>query len=157
MVHNGCVPITRTGPAVRSTRQRAAVTALLDELADFRTAQEVHDLLRHRGESVGLTTVYRALQAMADADEVDVLRTPDGETAYRRCSTTGHHHHLVCRSCGRTVEVDGPAVERWAQQVAERHGFVEVAHTVEVVGTCADCAAAAGRPPTPSGWERAGG
>jgi Fur family transcriptional regulator, ferric uptake regulator len=139
------VAIAGTGPAVRSTRQRAAVAALLDELADFRSAQEVHDLLRHRGERVGLTTVYRSLQMLADAHEVDVLRTADGETAYRRCSR-GHHHHLVCRACGRTVEVDGPAVERWAQKVAAENAFVDVSHTLEIFGTCADCASAS---PTP--------
>ena len=131
--------IASTGPAVRSTRQRAAVAALLEELEDFRSAQEVHDLLRHRGERVGLTTVYRSLQMLADAHEVDVLRTTDGETAYRRCSR-GHHHHLVCRSCGRTVEVDGPAVERWAHRVAAENGYVDVSHTLEIFGTCAECA-----------------
>ncbi len=131
--------IAGTGPAVRSTRQRAAVLALLDELADFRSAQDVHDLLRHRGERVGLTTVYRSLQMLADSSEVDVLRTVDGETAYRRCSR-GHHHHLVCRVCGRTVEIDGPAVETWAQKMATRNGFVDVSHTLEIFGTCAGCA-----------------
>ncbi len=138
------LPIAGTGPAVRSTRQRAAVSALLDELDGFRSAQEVHDLLRHRGERVGLTTVYRTLQVLADAGEVDVLRTGDGEVTYRRCSQ-GHHHHLVCRVCGRTVEVDGPAVERWARSVAAEHGFVDVSHTLEIFGTCADC----GRGPHP--------
>jgi Fur family transcriptional regulator, ferric uptake regulator len=133
------VVIASTGPAVRSTRQRAAVAALLEELEDFRSAQEVHDLLRHRGERVGLTTVYRSLQMLADAQEVDVLRTTDGETAYRRCSR-GHHHHLVCRSCGRTVEVDGPAVERWAHRVAAENGYVDLSHTLEIFGTCAECA-----------------
>ena len=130
--------IAGTGPAVRSTRQRAAVAALLDELTDFHSAQEVHDLLRHRGERVGLTTVYRSLQMLADSAEVDVLRTADGETGYRRCSS-GHHHHLVCRGCGRTVEVDGPAVERWAQQVARQNDFVDVSHTLEIFGTCRIC------------------
>lgn len=130
--------IASNGPAVRSTRQRAAVVALLAEVDDFRSAQEIHDLLRHRGERVGLTTVYRSLQMLADSQEVDVLRLPDGETAYRRCSR-GHHHHLVCRLCGRTVEVDGPAVERWADKVAAQHGFVEVEHTLEIVGTCQQC------------------
>lgn len=130
--------IASNGPAVRSTRQRAAVAALLAEVDDFRSAQEIHDLLRHRGERVGLTTVYRSLQMLADSQEVDVLRLPDGETAYRRCSR-GHHHHLVCRVCGRTVEVDGPAVERWADKVAAQHGFVEVEHTLEIVGTCQQC------------------
>jgi Fur family ferric uptake transcriptional regulator len=130
--------IASSGPAIRSTRQRAAVAAALEEVDDFRSAQELHDLLRHRGERVGLTTVYRSLQMMAEADEVDVLRMADGETAYRRCSR-GHHHHLVCRQCGRTVEVDGPAVERWADKVAAEHGFVDVEHTLEIFGTCAAC------------------
>jgi Fur family transcriptional regulator, ferric uptake regulator len=124
---------------MRPTKQRAAVAAALDELEGFRSAQDLHALLRQRGDNVGLTTVYRTLQALADAGEVDVLRADDGEAVYRRCSS-GHHHHLVCRQCGRTVEVEGPAVERWAERVAREHGFVEVSHTVEVFGTCASCA-----------------
>ncbi|RJK97233.1 transcriptional repressor [Vallicoccus soli] len=124
----------------RSTRQRTAVRAALADVDEFRSAQELHDLLKQRGEAVGLTTVYRTLQALADAQEVDVLRNPDGESVYRRCSR-GHHHHLVCRSCGRTVEVEGPAVERWASAVAAEHGFTEVSHTVEVFGLCAECTA----------------
>ena len=95
----------RTASPVRATRQRAAVAALLTESEEFRSAQDLHLLLRARGEAIGLTTVYRTLQSMADGGEVDVLRSGDGETVYRRCST-GHHHHLVCRSCGRTVEGD---------------------------------------------------
>jgi Fur family ferric uptake transcriptional regulator len=130
---------TTTG---RSTKQRAAVAAALASVEDFRSAQELHDLLRQQGQSVGLTTVYRTLQGLSDAGEVDVLRTPDGEAMYRRCSS-GHHHHLLCRRCGRTVEVEGPAVERWASTVAEQHGYVDVDHTLEIVGTCGDCAAAA--------------
>ncbi|RKN11940.1 Fur family transcriptional regulator [Streptomyces radicis] len=124
----------------RSTRQRAAVAAALAEVDEFRSAQELHDMLKHRGDSVGLTTVYRTLQSLADAGEVDVLRTNDGEAVYRRCSTEEHHHHLVCRSCGKAVEVAGPAVEKWADAIAAEHGFVDVDHTVEIFGTCGDCA-----------------
>ncbi|MEV6164022.1 transcriptional repressor [Streptomyces sp. NPDC052052] len=124
----------------RSTRQRAAVAAALDEVNEFRSAQELHDVLKHRGDSVGLTTVYRTLQSLADAGEVDVLRTTDGESVYRRCSTGDHHHHLVCRMCGKAVEVEGPAVEQWAEAIAAQHGYVNVAHTVEIFGTCAGCA-----------------
>ncbi len=124
----------------RSTRQRAAVAAALAEMDEFRSAQELHDMLRHRGDSVGLTTVYRTLQSLADAGEVDVLRTNEGEAVYRRCSTGDHHHHLVCRSCGKAVEVEGPAVEKWADTVAREHGFVDIGHTLEIFGTCGDCA-----------------
>ncbi|MCK1813142.1 MULTISPECIES: Fur family transcriptional regulator [Streptomyces] len=134
------------GPPVRgrSTRQRAAVAAALAEVDEFRSAQELHDMLKHRGDSVGLTTVYRTLQSLADAGEVDVLRTSDGEAVYRRCSTDDHHHHLVCRICGKAVEVEGPAVEKWAEAVARDHGFTDVGHTVEIFGTCDECTAARG-------------
>jgi Fur family transcriptional regulator, ferric uptake regulator len=127
-----------SAPGTRPTRQRRAVAACLQSVEDFRSAQEIHDMLRHSGENVGLSTVYRTLTALAEGGEVDVLRTEEGEALYRRCSTT-HHHHLVCRSCGRAVEVEGPAVERWADAVAGRHGFSDVSHTLEIFGTCPDC------------------
>lgn len=130
--------IAGTDSATRSTRQRAAVAALLIELEEFRTAQQVHDLLKRRGERIGLTTVYRSLQILASAGKVDVLRTPDGETSYRRCSQ-GHHHHLVCRACGRTVEFDLPIVERSADKVARENGFTDVSHSLEIFGTCSAC------------------
>src|SRR5262245_11067784 len=124
----------------RPTRQRKAVIAALGDSEVFRSAQDIHAALRTRGDDVGLTTVYRTLQALADANEIDVLRTPDGESVYRRCSL-GHHHHLVCRGCGLTVEIEGPAVESWATKTAHAHGFAEVEHTFEIFGTCATCAA----------------
>lgn len=125
-------------PRQRATRQRAAVARLLDQTEGFRSAQEIWEQLRRCGEAIGLTTVYRTLQALADAGEIDVLRTDSGESVYRRCSAH-HHHHLVCRHCGRTVEVEGPAVERWAERVAAEHGFRDVSHTVEIFGSCGSC------------------
>ena len=127
--------------AVRTTRQRIAVSALLASTEGFHSAQELHAMLRDRGERVGLTTVYRTLQGLADAGELDVLRRDDGEAVYRACAREAHHHHVVCRGCGRTVEVEGPEVEAWASAVARRHGFDEVSHQVEVFGRCAGCRA----------------
>ena len=124
---------------MRSTRQRAAVALALGTGESFRSAQELHDLLRSAGEQVGLTTVYRTLQAMAENGEVDVLRTDDGEAVYRRCRSDDHHHHLVCRRCGTTVELAADEVEAWSASVAKRHGFSDVSHTVEMFGYCRDC------------------
>ena len=131
-------------PGQRSTRQRAAVMEALAAVDDFRSAQEIHAWLRDNASPVGLTTVYRTLQALADAREVDALRTAEGETLYRRCASNAHHHHLVCRQCGRTLEVEGPAVESWADQVAIQHGFADVSHTLEIFGTCRACAGHSG-------------
>jgi Fur family transcriptional regulator, ferric uptake regulator len=123
----------------RSTRQKRALAALLGDIDTFRTAQDLHQLLQARGERVGLTTVYNQLRALADAGEVDVLRSESGEALYRRCRTESHHHHLLCRRCGRTVEIEGPNIEAWASDLAHREGYTDVAHTVEIVGTCSDC------------------
>ena len=111
---------------------------IFSRLDGFHSVQDVHARLREAGDAIGLTTVYRAVQSLADDGELDSIRTDSGEALYRRCSTD-HHHHLVCRACGRTVEVAGPAVERWASRVAGEHGFVDLSHTVEIFGTCADC------------------
>lgn len=127
----------------RATRQRAAVSELLDRLDDFRSAQDIHEELRRAGQGIGLTTVYRTLQALVDSGELDTLRTDSGEAVYRRCSSH-HHHHLVCRDCGRTVEVEGPAVESWAQRVAAEYGFTELSHTVEIFGRCPGCSTGRG-------------
>lgn len=132
-------PGSATPRLTRNTRQRGEVLALLSETDDFRTPQQLHSVLRERGAKVGLTTVYRTLQVLLDAGEVDTMRLPTGDQLYRRCSQS-HHHHLVCRACGATVEVEGPAVERWADKIAEQHGYTEVSHTLEIFGVCAGCA-----------------
>lgn len=130
--------------AGRETRQGVAIETALARTHDFRTAQDLHAQLRTEGVRVGLTTVYRHLQRLIDAGEIDSVRTLTGELAYRRCSDTAHHHHLVCRHCGRAVDVDGPSVEDWLARVAEQAGFSDVVHTIEIAGTCGDCRIAQG-------------
>ena len=122
----------------RDTRQRRALRDHLASSNAFTSAQQVYDDLRASGDRVGLATVYRTLQAMAEAGEVDTLRTDDGEVLFRKCGPS-HHHHLVCRSCGLRVEVDGPSVERWASKAADDNGFTEVTHVVELFGLCPSC------------------
>ena len=125
----------------RATRQRTAIAALLDELDEFRSAQQVHSLLASRSQPVGLATVYRTLGAMAEAGELDSLRTDSGESLYRRCERPDrHHHHLVCRRCGSAVEVQGPKLERLVSAIAAEHGYTDVEHTLEIFGLCARCA-----------------
>ncbi len=134
-------------PAPRRTRQRAAILEALEASDDFRSAQGWHDHLRHlggddAGAGIGLATVYRTLQSLAESGEVDAVRADDGETLYRRCgSPDAHHHHLRCRVCGAAEEIEGPGVEAWADEIAARHGYSSIEHTVELTGICGACAA----------------
>lgn len=129
----------------RSTKQREAVRDALAASAEFVSAQALHWSLQQSGSSVGLATIYRALAALAADGDADALQS-GGEVLYRAC-TPSHHHHLICRSCGRTVELEAVAVEQWAGRVAAAHGFVEPEHVIDIFGLCAECAARRGAPP----------
>lgn len=141
----------------RTTRQAQAIEAALAAADGFRTAQELFTALRQDGHSVGLTTVYRHLSLLAETDRADVVHSADGEAQYRLCGPgqaagigpagaaglseaahpdDGHHHHIVCRECGRSVEVSGPEVEAWADRVAAAAGYTDITHTVELFGLC---------------------
>jgi Fur family transcriptional regulator, ferric uptake regulator len=111
--------------------------AVLERTGGFASAQELHQILRREGDGIGLTTVYRALQSLVDDKIVDLLRREDGEAIYRLCGDT-HHHHLVCKSCGDTVEIEGGAIEKWAKTMAEEFGFRDVGHTAEIFGICSE-------------------
>lgn len=125
--------------ASRATRQRAALAAILDEVETFLSAQEIHTRLRAGNHKVGLTTVYRNLQAMVERGELDALRKSDGEVIYRKCAAGDHHHHLVCRGCGYSVEIENDDLEAWTRRTARRHGFTETTHDLEIYGLCGDC------------------
>ena len=139
---------------LRNTRQAGVIEAALLSADGFRTAQELFAGLRERGERIGLTTIYRYLNLLAEQGRADVVRSAEGEAQFRLCGTAehagdaaGHHHHVVCRDCGRSVEVRGPEVEAWAERVATAAGFTEISHTVEVFGLCAEHSARAPRSP----------
>jgi Fur family ferric uptake transcriptional regulator len=135
----------------RSSRQAVAIEEVLRDADGFRTALEIYDEIRRRGEAGSLTTVYRHVNLLAETGRADVVYRGDAEARYRLCGTgaaagpggadraadsAAHHHHVVCRECGRSVEVSGAEVEGWAERVAAAAGYTEVSHTLEVFGLC---------------------
>ena len=130
--------------ARRNTWQREAVRAALAEARGFVSAQELHQRLREQGSTIGLATVYRALSGLTESGEADSVQAPEGENLYRSCAMEGHHHHLICRSCGDTRELAAEAVETWSRQVAAEYGFAEIEHVVDLFGVCESCRAARG-------------
>ena len=123
----------------RQTRQGQAVLHVVLASDNFRSAQDIHAELRATGNTVGLTTVYRHLALLTEEGQLDALQTADGELVYRRCHSEQHHHHVVCRQCGRGTEVELPDLERWAESTAAELGYSDVTHTVEIFGVCAEC------------------
>src|SRR5690606_20048607 len=116
----------------RNTWQKEAVRGALRDTDEFVSAQRLHAEIQQKGTAIGLATVYRALAELASAGEADTLQQ-EGEALYRAC-TANHHHHLICRGCGTTVEIRADAVEAWAGAVAAEHGFTRAEHVVDVFG-----------------------
>jgi Fur family ferric uptake transcriptional regulator len=123
----------------RNTWQRERVREALGDARGFVSAQSLHAALRDENTGIGLATVYRTLAGMAAQGEADSLQSPEGENLFRACTSAGHHHHLICRSCGLTVEIAATDVEQWARQTAAQHGFTDAEHVVDIFGRCASC------------------
>ena len=115
-----------------------AVRHALGEAVGFVSAQQLHHVLHAHGSTIGLATVYRALADLAANQDADSITSTDGQTLFRAC-TTNHHHHLICRECGRTVEIDADQVEAWAKAIGVANGFTDVSHTIELFGLCETC------------------
>jgi Fur family ferric uptake transcriptional regulator len=125
----------------RSTWQKTAVREALANASGFVSAQELYQVLALQGQKIGLTTVYRALTDLVRLGEADSLASAEGETKYRNCGTD-HHHHLICRDCGKAVEFELAGFEAAAAQLALSHGFKDVSHSIELFGICAQCGVA---------------
>ena len=122
----------------RATRQRTEILGALEDAPTPVSAQDLFVHLRGAGASISLATVYRQLQRLADEGTADRLVRDSGELAFRMCGT-GHHHHLVCRECGRTEEVRDCRLDRWAREIARDHGFSAIEHHADFTGVCASC------------------
>ena len=125
---------------LRPTRQRTAVVEALARSEKPLTAQALHAQLSGDPRGPGLATVYRTLQALAQAGLARTFAAREGEQAYKLCEPE-HHHHLICDRCGSVVEIPSCEVEPWASSVAAKRGFVVRSHQADIHGLCAECAA----------------
>jgi Fur family transcriptional regulator, ferric uptake regulator len=121
------------------TTRQDIIRQALAEAGSFISAQDLHARLQSAGHRIGLTTVYRALHALAGDGMADTLREKDGQHVYRACGSREPHHHLLCRACGTVVDVPASALERWAETVSGEHGYTDVTLIAEFVGTCTGC------------------
>ena len=124
---------------MRNGGARRAVIELLAEQNCCVTAQEIFDLLRASGRSVGIASIYRILDLLTAEGAVQRIELGSGTAHYEAVSQAGHHHHLVCDSCGRVEAFEDRALERALTRVEDESGFAVAAHDVVLHGSCGDC------------------
>lgn len=130
-------PALELPPRTRLTPQRQAVLDAVAGLEGQFTVVEVYDLARAAEPNVSLATVYRTIDLLRRTGSVRPLPA-EGKATYVHCHR-GHHHHLVCTSCGAVEETSLCAAPS-AAKLRRRHGFVAESHELDIYGRCRNCA-----------------
>jgi Fur family transcriptional regulator, ferric uptake regulator len=129
------------GPEKR--RNSARRTRILEHLQDvdrFLSSQEIHKQLKSQGQSLGLATVYRQLEILVEEGQLDSIVSPKGEKLFRHCGVDeDHHHHIICRKCGMTKQIEISEVEEMAELAGRKYKFKDVTHSLEIFGLCEKC------------------
>jgi Fur family ferric uptake transcriptional regulator len=132
--------VTALGSAGRRlTAPRRAVAAAIAAHEGYFTAEEVLDASQTRERAVGRATVFRSLELLTALGLVERVDLPSGDHAYVACEPAGHHHHLVCSTCGRSTEVAELGLDRTLDRIEASTGFQIESHRLELFGRCADC------------------
>lgn len=119
---------------------RRAVVELLGRQNCCMSAHEIHDRLRRARRPVGIASVYRALETLAELRLVKRVEAGDGVARFEPARPNGdHHHHLVCRDCGKVEAFSDERLERAIDKVAGGLGYSVHEHEVVLTGACADC------------------
>lgn len=121
------------------TKWGLLILELISTSSSFLSAQDIYLKLREQSYPVGLATVYRQLQVLLEKELIDSIKNNSGEIMYKQCRATNHHHHIICLICGNSEEIFAPEIETWAASEAQRLGYSELSHTLEIFGHCQKC------------------
>lgn len=125
-----------TDAGYRLTRPRQAVAELIGARAGHFTAADLLGEARRRRMRIGRATMFRNLDLFTELGALERLDLPNGEHAYVACEPEQHHHHVVCRNCGRSVEVEDGGLQSVVNEIARRSGYSIDAHRLELFGLC---------------------
>jgi Fur family transcriptional regulator, ferric uptake regulator len=121
------------------TRPREQIASILRAHKRFISAAEIHRALETTQAKVSLSTVYRTLEHLLSKGDVTARIDPAGESTYMLCEPEQHHHHAICRTCGKVEDVDCTAIEQFSESLRALHGFALNDHTMEFSGRCKAC------------------
>lgn len=125
------------------TPQRQVILrVMLEHGHQHLSAEEVYNLVKKEAPDIGLATVYRTLDLLAELDILQKLNFDDGRSRYEvNDQEVHHHHHLVCIQCGKVMEFEEDLLEELERRIWGESKFLVLDHQVKFVGLCADCQA----------------
>lgn len=126
---------------LRMTPQRKLILDVFLDSEGHLASEELYAAVKAKDPSVGQATVYRTLRLLSDCGLASELRLGDGVTRYEPGYGNSHHDHLVCESCGSTVEIVDNRIEQLQEELAQGNDFVLTGHRMILFGLCGACRA----------------
>lgn len=123
-------------------QRRAILKAFLENTAEHLSAEEVYTIVKEHYPDIGLATVYRTLDLLAELGTLQRINFGDGRTRYELDQHgTHYHHHMICLGCGRVQEFDDDLLESLERLLTQQTGFHITDHQLKFFGYCRECAA----------------
>lgn len=121
------------------TPQRRVIIGAIIESHEHLTPAALYERALRDDDSIGLVTVYRTIEILAELGFVCEMHTGGNGASYLLCNPAGHHHHLVCSGCGKVVDFTDCDLEKLARRLAKENGFKIENHLLEFSGQCQQC------------------
>ncbi len=126
---------------LKVTPKRIAILDILARTGSFLNPEEVHQMLQEKFARIGLPTVYRNLDELAAGGIVSKIIHPNRQLYYYLCPNSDHHHHFVCLSCRKVMDIDICSVKGLEDEINEQVKGKVVSHILQVNGLCRSCCA----------------
>ena len=124
---------------LKHTEQRDTILRTFLETREHLSTDELFRLVRKKDDRIGFTTVYRTLKLLAECGLASEVSFHDGVARFEHQYNRRNHHHMVCTSCGASVEFFSPEIERLEQDIGRKHHYLTTRHTFQIYGLCDAC------------------
>ncbi len=121
---------------LKQTRQRKLIVELFINMKNHLSAEELHEAARRDGHNIGLATIYRTLNLLADAGLAEQKQFGEGRFVYEVSTPGEHHDHIICLDCGAVIEFENEEIERLQEKMAAAHDFKLASHRLDMYGHC---------------------
>lgn len=130
---------------LKVTPKRMAIIEILMKEPGYLSPEEIWSTMKERFNRIGLPTVYRNLEELAEGNIISKITHPNRQLYYFFCGNTEHHHHFVCLSCRNVDDITFCAIHDLQSEIRKKlHGQV-VSHILQVNGLCRECLKRASR------------
>lgn len=124
---------------LKHSAQRDTILRIFVNIREHVSTEELHRLVRQYDPAIGYTTVYRTLKLFAQCGLATVVEFHDGIARYEHGLNRRTHHHMICTTCGDSIEFFAPEIEQVEQRIGREFGFTTARHTFQIYGTCQSC------------------